>query len=69
MKKLELNLDALEEEEFSTTVDGTEDRGTVRGHSHPDFSCPVTCDSICPSISGPAVCDCQPCTADAVSCP
>jgi len=68
MRKLKLDVDALKVEEFSTTDDGAEDRGTVRGHyddSYPNWNCPVTWNNYgCHSISGQAACICLPNNTD-----
>jgi len=68
MRKIRMNPDDLRVESFATAEREAEKRGTVRGHSSPDFSCPVTCDYLCPSISGPMICDCQACN-ESGSCP
>lgn len=70
MRKISLDVNTLKVESFATadTV-GVEMRGTVRGHSSPDFTCVETCDYMCPSISGPANCDCAPSTVGHVNCP
>jgi hypothetical protein len=68
MRKVRLDMDALKVESFATAERGADKRGTVRGHSSPDFTCWQTCDRICPSISGPAPCDCAPESADGASC-
>ncbi len=65
MRKISLDIDALKVDSFATDSVSAKNRGTVRGHSSPDFTCFATCHQICPSISGPVNCDCPPCEASA----
>ena len=42
MRKLKLDLDALEVESFDATVTGDDERGTVNAHAEYTWSCPST---------------------------
>lgn len=54
MRKISLDVDALQVETFETE-DESEERGTVHGYYPTQFSCPRTqCGQECPS--GPAPC-------------
>jgi hypothetical protein len=73
MRKITLDVDALEVESFDTSTKDAEERGTVRGHndqSYPNWGCPFSWGTYCsPSASGEIVCECadpslDPCSSE-----
>ncbi|HEX2079681.1 MAG TPA: hypothetical protein VHG08_18340 [Longimicrobium sp.] len=68
MKKLELNVDALQVESFDTAPAEMEGRGTVRGHDATEYG-GASCAPNCSDTNFTDWASCQGCTADPYTCP